>query len=203
MSQAPEDQEQSRRAARRRSIGAPGLENGSFAPWASRRPRAILVVLVFWLGGRFFGKHEAAVGEAPSPPGTFRATAPADEDLHHCARRHARLRQRGIDRGQDRSQRRSGHSVVLSLLGPRDPGDRGSRRYGQKGRATRDDRGVGVRPGPERSRYGRRTGQARAHQRGPQARAVRGQGRQPARLAASADGSHRGGDRRCTRYAIG
>ncbi len=36
---------------------------------------ALLVVLVFWLGGRFFGKHEAAIGEAPSPPGTFRATA--------------------------------------------------------------------------------------------------------------------------------
>jgi membrane fusion protein, heavy metal efflux system len=35
----------------------------------------ILGVVVFWSGGRFFGKHEAAVSEAPSPPGTFRATA--------------------------------------------------------------------------------------------------------------------------------
>src|ERR1700692_769072 len=28
-----------------------------------------------WWGGRLFGKHEAPVAEAPSPPGTFRATA--------------------------------------------------------------------------------------------------------------------------------
>ncbi len=36
---------------------------------------AVIAVLVLWLGGRVFGKHEAAVGGPPSPPGTFRATA--------------------------------------------------------------------------------------------------------------------------------
>jgi membrane fusion protein, heavy metal efflux system len=35
----------------------------------------IVVIVGFSLGGRLFGKREAAVGEAPSPPGTFRATA--------------------------------------------------------------------------------------------------------------------------------
>jgi membrane fusion protein, heavy metal efflux system len=35
----------------------------------------ILGLLTIWLGGRVFGKHEAPVGEAPPPPGTFRATA--------------------------------------------------------------------------------------------------------------------------------
>src|ERR1022692_1010754 len=33
------------------------------------------VILVFWLGGKFFGKEEAPAAEGPaSPPGTFRAT---------------------------------------------------------------------------------------------------------------------------------
>ena len=36
---------------------------------------AIMIILSFWLGGRFFGRHEAPAGGAPSPPGTFRATA--------------------------------------------------------------------------------------------------------------------------------
>jgi membrane fusion protein, heavy metal efflux system len=35
----------------------------------------IVVILAFWSGGRIFRSHEAPVGEAPSPPGTFRATA--------------------------------------------------------------------------------------------------------------------------------
>ncbi len=35
----------------------------------------VLGLLTFWLGGRFFGKHEAPESEAPPPPGTFRATA--------------------------------------------------------------------------------------------------------------------------------
>jgi membrane fusion protein, heavy metal efflux system len=34
----------------------------------------VLLILGVWLGGRFFGKHEAPAA-APSPPGTFRATA--------------------------------------------------------------------------------------------------------------------------------
>jgi cobalt-zinc-cadmium efflux system membrane fusion protein len=33
------------------------------------------LVLAVWLGGRFFGKHAAPAAAAPSPPGTFRATA--------------------------------------------------------------------------------------------------------------------------------
>lgn len=75
MSQAPEDKKEQpptgqasieRRAwSRERQLRAVAIAAAG----------AILVVLVFWLGGRFFGKHEAAVGEAPSPPGTFRATA--------------------------------------------------------------------------------------------------------------------------------
>src|ERR1700730_28093 len=35
----------------------------------------VVAFLAVWLGGRLFGKHEAPVAEAPSPPGTFRATA--------------------------------------------------------------------------------------------------------------------------------
>src|ERR1700738_3631459 len=35
----------------------------------------VVAILAVWLGGRLFGKHEAPVAEAPSPPGTFRATA--------------------------------------------------------------------------------------------------------------------------------
>jgi cobalt-zinc-cadmium efflux system membrane fusion protein len=35
---------------------------------------AIVLVLGLWLGGRLFGRHEAPIAEAPSPPGTFRAT---------------------------------------------------------------------------------------------------------------------------------
>jgi cobalt-zinc-cadmium efflux system membrane fusion protein len=35
----------------------------------------LAIALVAWLGGRVFGRHEPATGEAPSPPGTFRATA--------------------------------------------------------------------------------------------------------------------------------
>ncbi len=44
------------------------------------RITALLLVLVLilisavWLGGRVFGKHDAPEAEAPSPPGTFRAT---------------------------------------------------------------------------------------------------------------------------------
>ena len=35
----------------------------------------VIGALVFvWLGGRLFGKHEAPVAQAPSAPGTFRAT---------------------------------------------------------------------------------------------------------------------------------
>jgi membrane fusion protein, heavy metal efflux system len=34
----------------------------------------VVAILAVWLGGRL-GKHEAPVAEAPSPPGTFRATA--------------------------------------------------------------------------------------------------------------------------------
>jgi cobalt-zinc-cadmium efflux system membrane fusion protein len=34
----------------------------------------VLVVLVFWLGGRFFASPEATPAEAASPPGTFRPT---------------------------------------------------------------------------------------------------------------------------------
>jgi cobalt-zinc-cadmium efflux system membrane fusion protein len=74
MSEAPENKEEpltgqasiERRAwSRERQLRAVGIAAAG----------AILAVLVFWLGGRFFGKHEAAVGEPPSPPGTFRATA--------------------------------------------------------------------------------------------------------------------------------
>jgi cobalt-zinc-cadmium efflux system membrane fusion protein len=35
----------------------------------------VIAVLVFWFGGRLFGQHEAPIAQAPSPPGTFRATA--------------------------------------------------------------------------------------------------------------------------------
>jgi cobalt-zinc-cadmium efflux system membrane fusion protein len=35
---------------------------------------ALAVVLGAWAGGRLFGRHEAPPAEAPSPPGTFRAT---------------------------------------------------------------------------------------------------------------------------------
>jgi cobalt-zinc-cadmium efflux system membrane fusion protein len=35
----------------------------------------VAAILAVWLGGRLFGKHEAPAAEAPSPPGTFRATA--------------------------------------------------------------------------------------------------------------------------------
>jgi cobalt-zinc-cadmium efflux system membrane fusion protein len=35
----------------------------------------IAAILLVFLGGRFFGKKEEPVAEAPSPPGTFRATA--------------------------------------------------------------------------------------------------------------------------------
>src|ERR1700675_4991846 len=35
----------------------------------------VVCALAFvWLGGRLFGRHEAPAAEAPSPPGTFRAT---------------------------------------------------------------------------------------------------------------------------------
>ena len=36
---------------------------------------AAAVVLGTWAGGRLFGRHEAPPAEAPTPPGTFRATA--------------------------------------------------------------------------------------------------------------------------------
>jgi membrane fusion protein, heavy metal efflux system len=36
---------------------------------------AMAIVLAAWLGGRLFGRHEAPPAGAPSPPGTFRATA--------------------------------------------------------------------------------------------------------------------------------
>src|SRR3984957_13172853 len=36
---------------------------------------AVAIVLGAWLGGRLLGRHEAPPAEAPSPPGTFRATA--------------------------------------------------------------------------------------------------------------------------------
>jgi cobalt-zinc-cadmium efflux system membrane fusion protein len=35
----------------------------------------IVIILGVWLGGRFFGRHEAPPAGPPSPPGTFRATA--------------------------------------------------------------------------------------------------------------------------------
>ncbi len=35
----------------------------------------VAAILLVWLGGRLFGKKEEPVAEAPSPPGTFRATA--------------------------------------------------------------------------------------------------------------------------------
>ena len=34
----------------------------------------IVLILAVWLGGRFFGRHEAPAAAALSPPGTFRAT---------------------------------------------------------------------------------------------------------------------------------
>jgi cobalt-zinc-cadmium efflux system membrane fusion protein len=36
---------------------------------------AIVIILGTWASGRLFGRHEAPPAEAPSPPGTFRATA--------------------------------------------------------------------------------------------------------------------------------
>src|SRR6202045_1466048 len=44
--------------------------------WAAGIGAAAVVaaILAVWLGGRLFGNHEAPVTEAPSPPGTFRAT---------------------------------------------------------------------------------------------------------------------------------
>src|SRR5271155_814923 len=36
---------------------------------------AVIGILAVWLGGRVFGPHEAPPTAAPSPPGTFRATA--------------------------------------------------------------------------------------------------------------------------------
>jgi cobalt-zinc-cadmium efflux system membrane fusion protein len=35
----------------------------------------IIAILAVWLGGRVFGPHEAPAAAAPSPPGTFRASA--------------------------------------------------------------------------------------------------------------------------------
>ena len=35
----------------------------------------VLAILAVWVGRRMFGPHEGAVAAAPSPPGTFRATA--------------------------------------------------------------------------------------------------------------------------------
>jgi membrane fusion protein, heavy metal efflux system len=35
----------------------------------------VLAILVIWLGGRIFGPHETPSAAAPSPPGTFRASA--------------------------------------------------------------------------------------------------------------------------------
>ncbi|MGB6309881.1 MAG: efflux RND transporter periplasmic adaptor subunit [Steroidobacteraceae bacterium] len=35
---------------------------------------AVIIVFGVWLGGPLFGRHEAPPAEAPSPPGTFRAT---------------------------------------------------------------------------------------------------------------------------------
>ena len=154
-----------------------------------------MVVLVVWLGGRSFGKHEAAVSEPPSPPGTFRATAQQLKTLTiEPVGMHGFVSEE-LTEGKIAVNGDRATPVVLALFGPRDPRDRRTGRYGQKGRAARDDRGLGVRPGAERSRHGGRAAQARAHQRDPQARAVRGQGRQPARLAAGAGGSDRGRDR--------
>jgi hypothetical protein len=34
----------------------------------------VVAILLIFFGGRLFGKHEPPVAEAPSPPGTFRAT---------------------------------------------------------------------------------------------------------------------------------
>jgi membrane fusion protein, heavy metal efflux system len=42
---------------------------------AAAAAAAVAIVLGAWLGGRLLGRHEAPPAEAPSPPGTFRATA--------------------------------------------------------------------------------------------------------------------------------
>ena len=204
MSQAPEGKEQpptsgpasiDRRAwSRERQLRAVGIAAAG----------ALLVVLVFWLGGRFFGKHEAAIGEAPSPPGTFRATAQQMKTftiepvgVHGFVSEE--LTEGKIAVNGDRAT-----PLYLPLFGPGHPRDRGSRRYGEKGRAARDDRGhrsssrrktISLRPPPQLKL-------ARINE-SSQACAVRGQGRQPARLAAS---RRRISPRRrppCIRCAIG
>src|SRR5208283_2027536 len=61
-----------------------GQESIDRRAWSRRRQLravgigAVLVVVVllgFWLGGRFLGRHGAPAGEPPPPAGTFRVTA--------------------------------------------------------------------------------------------------------------------------------
>jgi membrane fusion protein, heavy metal efflux system len=74
MSEGPNDPGQSPR-------GQESIDRRAWSRERQLRAAAIgsaLVVLAVglgWLGGRFFGRQEAPVVEAPSPPGTFRATA--------------------------------------------------------------------------------------------------------------------------------
>jgi cobalt-zinc-cadmium efflux system membrane fusion protein len=61
--------------------GRDAIDRRAWSPdrqWRAAGIAAVLVVLailVVWVGRRVFGTHEAPVASAPSPPGTFRATA--------------------------------------------------------------------------------------------------------------------------------
>ncbi len=157
---------------------------------------AIAIVLGTWAGGRLFGRHEAPPAEAPAPPGTFRATPQQLKTLTVESVQAAWVRQRGIDRRQDRGQRRSRHAGVFALFGAGHPGHRGAGRYRQS-RARR------LPPWKHPSSCRRRTTCKSAAAQVKLARInetrkhalVRGQGRQPAGLAAGAGRPDRRGNR--------
>jgi cobalt-zinc-cadmium efflux system membrane fusion protein len=73
MSEAPSDSGQPPR-------GQEAIDRRAWPRDKQTRVAGLLAVVVGgalaagWLGGRLFGRHEAPAAEAPSPPGTFRAT---------------------------------------------------------------------------------------------------------------------------------
>jgi cobalt-zinc-cadmium efflux system membrane fusion protein len=73
MSEAPNDPQQSPKG--QESIDQRAWSQGRQVGAAVAAAVGVaVVILAVWLGGRYFGKHEEPAAEAPSPPGTFRAT---------------------------------------------------------------------------------------------------------------------------------